>query len=101
MGEAPTLLYVRERSGIMACPGAAGGTLDHVGYYQSLKENTLVTQHARPPASPRSTSQNTRQNAVLTRHRATWGRPTYGEYGAISGLLFLAKRSFSASASKF
>ena len=45
--------------------------------------------------------QNTRQNAVLARHRATWGRPTYGECGAISGLLFLAKRSFSASASKF
>ena len=42
-----------------------------------------------------------RQNAVLARHRATWGRPTYGECGAISGLLFLAKRSFSASASKF
>ena len=40
MGGAPLLLYVRERSGIMACPGAAGGGLIMYdkGYYHSLKE---------------------------------------------------------------
>ena len=30
MGGAPPLLHVRERSGIMACRGAAGGTLDRM-----------------------------------------------------------------------
>ena len=29
MGGAPALLYVRERSGIMACRGAAGGGVYH------------------------------------------------------------------------
>ena len=47
------------------------------------------------------TRPTTRQGDDLALHRATRGRPTYGECGAISGLLFLAKRSFSASASKF
>ena len=54
-----------------------------------------------PTASPRSRSHNARQDDDLALHRATRGRPTYGECGATSGLLFLAKRSFSASASKF
>ena len=30
MGGSPALLYVRERSGIMACRGAAGGGVNHV-----------------------------------------------------------------------
>ena len=49
MRRAPVLLHVRERSGIMACRGAAGEG-EHImhdkGYYHSLKE------HTRDPTRP-------------------------------------------------
>ena len=70
------------------------------GYYHSLKEPPPDPTRPTIP-KPSFPSPKHPPGDGLALYRAVRGRPTYGECGAISGLLFLAKRSFSASASKF
>ena len=81
MGEAPLLLYVRERSGIMACRGAGGGgviTYDK-GYYHSYlgrsrKEpfgHTRRLSRSRGALSPaRAVAQRRSRAGGLTRRSA-------------------------------